>query len=167
VNIWSPSLPVPSAECQFQICFCLTTLDLTAGRWLAISPSDAFTARVCWGNLHSAPRETIAKQVTHIIPHLIHVETVREIGLADIWLEESAFDWADFERDAAGCGVGVEDLAIRSVFGDGLLLPNTATNRPQVDWFVALICHNCATNGLRTGCEGNSSDSEGAEKHNG
>jgi hypothetical protein len=158
-------LPVPSAECQLQIRFCLTALDLAACRWLAISPSDAFTARVCWGNLHCAPRKTVAKHVTHVIPHLVPVETIREIGLANIWLEETAFDWANLERNSAGCRVDVEGLAVGSVFGDGLLLSNATTNRPQVDWFVALICHDGATNGLRTGCEGNSSDSERVKKH--
>jgi hypothetical protein len=156
---------VPSAESQLQIRLSLTSLDLTACRRLAISPGDAFTTCVGRTNLHGASREAVAKHVTHIVPHLILVETVGENGLADIWLEKAALDWADFERDATGNRVNMEKLAVRSVFGNGLLVSDATTDRPQVNWLVALIRYNRATDSVRTERKRQCSDSKRTKKH--
>jgi hypothetical protein len=164
--IWWLGLPVPSTEGQFQVRFGSTGLNLAACGRFAKSPTDALTARIVWNDFHCATCKTIAKHVTHIVPYLVDVKIIREHCLADIWLEETTLDRADFERDAARYGVGVECLAVGGVFGDNLLLSNTTTDRPQVDWFVALICHNCATDGVRTYCERKSSESKRIEKHN-
>jgi hypothetical protein len=164
-RIRSSSSPVPSAECQLQIRLRLASFDLTACRRLAISPRDALTARVGWCDLHSAARKAIAKHVTHIVPHLILVETVGENGLADIWLEKAALNWADFERDTTRNRVNMKFLAVRGVFGDGLLFADATTDRPQVDWLVALICDDRATDSVRTERKKKSRSSKRMKKH--
>jgi hypothetical protein len=87
--------------------------------------------------------------------------------VADIWLEDTAFDRADLKRDAAGYGVAMEDFAIGSIFRDGVLGADAAAYGPEINRLVALISYNSATDGLCAGNKGKRGDSEGDENHDG
>jgi hypothetical protein len=143
----------------------LTGFHLAPSGWLPCTPGNTVTSRVGRRDFHRATCETIAKNVAHVVPNLVAVETISENRLAGIWLEEATFDWADLQCDAAGCRIGMKNLAVGCVFGDDVLLANTATDGPQVDGIVALISYNRSTNGLRTSDKGNGSDSESVENH--
>lgn len=155
------------AERQLQIPIRSTTLDLTAAWRLPRSPRDTLTARVGRRDLHCPAGESIAEDVAHVVPDLVRVEIVREDRLADVRLEDAVFDGADFQGNATGSGIAVEDLAVRSVFGDGVLRADAAAYRPEVNRFVALVCHDCATDSFRANDEREGGNSERIEKHDG
>jgi hypothetical protein len=142
-----------------------TSPHLSPRRRLSSTPHDAPTTAITRRNLHRTTRKPITKHIAHIVPNLIAIKTVRENGLANVWLEEPAFDGADFQCDAAGCWVGMEDLGIGGVFCNGVLFADTAADRPEVDGVVALVCYDCATESLGTGGEGEGSECESMEKH--
>lgn len=163
---WIPAgQAMSSTECQLQISVGLAIFHLTAHRRLSRPPRDALAARVRRRDLHRAARESIAKDVAHVVPDLVGVEVVCEDGLADIGFEDAVFDRADLQRNAAGDGIATEGLAVGSVFGNGVLGADAAADGPQVDGLVALVCDDCAADGLCAGCEGEGSDSESGEQH--
>jgi hypothetical protein len=158
---------MPRAESQLQVRVRLTTLDLAACKLFPRAPGNTVAARVRWGNLHRATGETIPKNVAHVVPDLVDIEVVRKVRLADVRLEDAAFDRADLEDDAAGHRVAMEHFAVGRVFRDGVLGADAATYGPEIDRLVALIGHDSATDGLSAGNKGKRSDSEGAKNHDG
>lgn len=156
---------MPRAERQLQICLCLTTLYLTARRLLACSPGDTLAARIRWRDLHCATCKPIAKYVAHIVPDLVDVKIVRKNRLADIWLENPAFDRANLDCNTARYRIAMKYFAVGSIFRHGELGADAATHGPQVNRLVALIRYNCATDGLRTNNEREGSDNKSSKKH--
>lgn len=154
-------------KCQLQIRIRLTRLNLTSCRLLPRSPRNTLTARIRRSDFNGAACKPIAKYRAHIVPDLIGVEAVCEVDLRDVGLEQAVLHGSDFQRNAAGCGVDVEDFAVGRVFGDGVLLANAAAYGPEVDWFVALVRYDCAADGLRSRGEGDGGDSESVEEHGG
>lgn len=89
---------MPSAEGQLQIRLRLTVLDLAACGWSSIIPVDALTIRIRWLDRHRATHEPITENVAHVVPDGVCalIVVVREDCLADIGLEDSIRDGADF-----------------------------------------------------------------------
>jgi hypothetical protein len=164
-NMAKHDLPMPRTKGQLHIRIRPTSPHLTPRGRLSSFPRDALATTIRRCNLHRTTRKPITKHIAHIIPNLVAIKTVRENGLANIWLEEPAFDGADFECDATGCWIGMEDLSIGSVFCNGVLLADTAADGPEVDGLVALVYYDCATEGLGAGGEGEGSECESMEKH--
>lgn len=158
-------LPMTRTDCQFHISLRTTALNLTSCGRLSQAPRDTFTRRIRGRRLQRAPSEPVTKHVAHVVPHLTRIEAVCENGLTDIRFEEAAFNGADLQRNATRRRVSVEDLAVGSVFCDNLLLADAAANRPEVDWLVALVGYDCATDGLGPERKEQGSECECAEMH--
>jgi hypothetical protein len=158
-------LPMPRTERQLHIRLRPTTLNLTT-RWrLSRAPRDTFTRRIRRRNLQRAPGEPVTKHVAHVVPHLTRIETVCKNGLTNIRFEEAAFNGADLQCDATRRRVSVKDLAVGSVFCDDFLLADAAADRPEVDWLVALVRHDCATDSLGAERKAQGSECQCAEMH--
>jgi hypothetical protein len=97
---------------QFQITPSRTPLNLTPSPRLPRTPQYTLTRPIRRSNLQRSPREPVAKEVRHVIPDGVAVEVVCEDGLAGIGLKDAVLNGAEFDRDAAGLGIGVEGLAV-------------------------------------------------------
>jgi hypothetical protein len=136
-----------STKRQIQIRPRLTTLHLAPRPRLPIIPINTLTTRITRPNRHRATHEPTAEEITHVAPDPADtIDAVSDNGLADVGLEDVALGVGELERDAVGDGVAAEDLAVKSVFCDGLLGTAGAADGPEVDWFVALVCYDGAAN---------------------
>ena len=151
------------AKSQLQIRIRLTILNLTPRGRLPRPPRNSITARIRRRNLHRPPRKPISKDIAHVIPNLIDIEVIREDGLADVRLENAAFDVGNLERDPPRHRVAAESLTVRRILGDCVLRADTTADGPEIDGFVALVGYYCAADCLRAGNERGESD--GGEEH--
>jgi hypothetical protein len=141
-----------SAKRQLQIRRRLASLHLAPRPRLPSIPIDTLTIRIARLHSHRAPRKPISEEITHVVPDLIEViEVVCEDGLADVGFRDAALGVGELERDTAGSGIAVEDLAVGGVFFDGLLGTDGAANGPEVYGFVTLIGHHGAAHSWRCG----------------
>jgi hypothetical protein len=148
---------------QLQIRISPTILDLATRRRLPRTPDNTLTSRIRRLERQSPSGEAVAEDIAHIVPDAVAVEVVRKDCLADIRLEDSAFDGGDLERDTAGSGIPDERLAVRCVRVDDVLVAYGAADGPEVYGLGALVGHDCATS--RVDACNESSNSECVEKH--
>jgi hypothetical protein len=156
---------MPRAKSQLQIRIRLAALHLASRRLLARPPSNTLAGRISWRNLHRATCKSIPEDIAHVVPNLVNVEIVREIRLADVWLENAAFHRAYLERDTTRDRVAVEGLTVRRVFGDDILRANATAYGPEIKWFIALVCYDRATDSMRTNSEGDGCNNKLIENH--
>lgn len=134
----------PRTEAQLQIRIRLTRFNLAARRLFPKRKHDTLTTGITRLDRQRPPRKPITKYVRQIVPDLSTIEIVTEDRLADVGLEKAVGDGRDFECDAPGLRVAVENFAVGGVFGDGDLGSDAAADRPQVDSLVAVIGYDCA-----------------------
>ena len=121
------------AESQLQVRIRLAILNLAASWRITKSPADALTSGVRWLQRHRPSRESVSKDVRHVIPDLAAIKVVCEDGVADIRLEEAVVDGADLDGYAAASGVAMEDFAIGLILRKYDFGPDGTADGPEVD----------------------------------
>lgn len=131
-----------SAQKQGHITIRSAVIDLAPLRRNAIGPGDLAAILIRRLDKQWVTLECFSKDRGQIVenPGFFVGEGV---GVVQLWraVEQSAFVSGDLQRDAAGCIVKAERLAVTLAWVDGLLVPHGAADRPEVDRVIALVLH--------------------------